>query len=102
MPDQWAQPLDLLIRAGTPLIWIRSHEEERVESLLSQAVERLPGRRLATWDFVSGLSGVLGSEGLGARQPMVVLQWLQDLDGNSRTMLLPNAAFAQRCAWLLR
>jgi hypothetical protein len=76
--EQWAQQLDLLIRAGTPLIWIRSHEEERVESLLHQAAERLPGRRLASWDFVSGLSGVLGSEGLGARQPMLVLQWLQD------------------------
>ena len=88
MTEQWAQQLDLLIRAGTPLIWIRSHEEERVESLLSQAAERLPGRRLASWDFVSGLSGVLGSEGLGARQPMLVLQWLQDLDSNSPTLLL--------------
>ena len=88
MTEQWAQQLDLLIRAGTPLIWIRSHEEERVESLLSQAAERLQGRRLASWDFVSGLSGVLGSEGLGARQPMLVLQWLQDLDGNSPTLLL--------------
>ena len=88
MTEQWAQQLDLLIRAGTPLIWIRSHEEERVESLLRQAAERLPGRRLASWDFVSGLSGVLGSEGLGARQPMLVLQWLQDLDGNSPTLLL--------------
>ena len=88
MTEQWAQQLDLLIRAGTPLIWIRSHEEERVESLLSQAAERLQGRRLASWDFVSGLSGVLGSERLGARQPMLVLQWLQDLDGNSPTLLL--------------
>ena len=53
MTEQWAQQLDLLIRAGTPLIWIRSHEEERVESLLSQAAERLPGRRLASTESLA-------------------------------------------------
>ena len=31
MTDTWIGQLDLLIRSGTPLIWIRSHEEERVE-----------------------------------------------------------------------
>ena len=37
----WSNQLDLLIRARTPLIWIRSSEEVRVETLLSQAAVRL-------------------------------------------------------------
>jgi hypothetical protein len=28
--DSWADQLDLLIRARTPILWIRSLEEERV------------------------------------------------------------------------
>ncbi len=84
----WESHLDLLILARTPLIWIRSGEEERVEVLLSQAAARLSPRRLASWDYIDGLRGVPNSEGLGARQPMVILQWLKELDGKSPTILL--------------
>ena len=88
MTDNWIAQLDLLIRSGTPLIWIRSHEEERVETLLRQTSERLPDRTLTCWDFVGGLSGALGQEQLGARQPMAVLQWLQERSPSSPTLLL--------------
>ncbi len=84
----WDDHLDLLIRARTPLIWIRSGEEERVEVLLEQASLRLKPRRLATWDYIKGLKGVLNSEGLGAKQPIAVLQWLQNLDTQVPTILL--------------
>ncbi len=84
----WQDQLDLLIRARTPLIWIRSGEEERVEALLNQAAIRLKPRNFARWDFIEGLQGVPNSEGLGARQPMAILQWLQKLDPNKPTILL--------------
>ena len=83
----WSNQLDLLVRARTPLIWIRSSEESRVEALLDQAASRLQ-RRVACWNFIDGLSGVLNAEGLGSRQPMAVLQWLQQLDTASPTLLL--------------
>ena len=84
----WDKHLDLLVRARTPLIWIRSGEEERVESLLEQACLRLKPRRLATWDYIDGLKGIASSQGLGAKQPMSVLQWLQKIDKNNPTILL--------------
>ena len=37
----WSDQLDLLIRARTALIWIRSNEEARVEALLKQTATRL-------------------------------------------------------------
>ena len=83
----WDEHLDLLIRARTPLIWIRSTEEERLEVLLEKAAVRLKPRRLASWDFIDGLKGVINHKGLGARQPMSVLQWLQKLDTSSPTIL---------------
>ena len=85
---RWDEQLDLLIRARTPLIWIRSGEEERVESLLKVATQRLKPRQLASWDYINGLQGILNSQGTGARQPMAVLQWLQKLNSDSPTILL--------------
>ena len=83
----WSHQLDLLIRARTPLIWIRSSEEVRVETLLSQAAVRLQSQ-LASWNFIDGLSGTLNAEGVGSRQPMAMLQWLQNLDPSRPTLLL--------------
>ena len=84
----WDEQLDLLIRARTPLIWIRSGEEERVEALLEKAILRLKPRRLATWDYIDGLKGISNSQGLGAKQPMLVLQWLQKIEPSNPTILL--------------
>ena len=85
--SSWCDQLDLLIRARTALIWIRSNEEARVEALLTQTATRLQ-HQLGCWDFIDGLQGVLNVEGLGSRQPMAVLQWLRDLDSSRPTLLL--------------
>ena len=37
----WGHQLDLLVRARTSLIWVRSNEDVRVESLLGEAAQRL-------------------------------------------------------------
>ena len=66
----WGDQLDLMIRARTALIWIRSNEEARVEALLRQTATRLQ-HQLGCWDFIDGLQGVLNVEGLGSRQPQV-------------------------------
>ena len=84
----WNDQFDLLIKSRTPLIFIRSREEERVEALINQAAKRLSPRRVATWDYIKGLQGLLNSNSLGAKQPMAVLQWLQNLDNNNPTILL--------------
>ncbi len=85
--SNWDEQLDLLIRARTPIIWIRSNEEERVETLLQNSTKRLSPRRLATWDYIDGISNVLNSNNLGSRQPMAVLEWLKKLDESSPTIL---------------
>ena len=83
----WSEQLDLMIRSRSSLIWIRSNEEARVETLLEQAASRL-NYQLGSWNFIDGLQGILNGESLGARQPMAVLQWLRDLDTSSPTLLL--------------
>ncbi len=86
--SKWDEQLDLLIKARTPIIWIRSNEEERVETLLKNSTKRLSPRRLATWDYIDGINNILNSNNLGSRQPMAVLEWLKKLDESSPTILL--------------
>ena len=84
----WADQLDLLIRSRTPILWIRSLEEERVESLLEQAAQRLGNRPLLRWDFVDGLRGAPNREGEAARNPMAALAALDPLPTGQEAILL--------------
>jgi hypothetical protein len=80
--------LDLLIRARTPILWIRSLEEERVETLLEAAARRLGGRTLLRWDFITGLGGAPNREGEAARNPMAALEALASLPQEQGAILL--------------
>ena len=56
-PPSLLEQLDLLIRSRTPILWIRTLEEDRVLSLLQQVSRTLGERALWSWDFISGLQG---------------------------------------------
>ena len=88
MTDSWADQLDLLIRARTPILWIRSLEEERVDRLLEQAAQRLGGRTLLRWDFIDGLSGAPNRSGEATRNPMAALACLDTLPPEQGALLV--------------
>ena len=69
--------LDLLIRSRTPILWIRSLEEERIEALLRFAGDRIGACPLWCWDFIRGLHGIPGRAGEAARNPMAALDVLE-------------------------
>jgi hypothetical protein len=69
MSQAWADQLDLLIRARTPILWIRSREEERIIALLEGAARRLGQRSLLVWDFITGLGGLPSRQGRPAAIP---------------------------------
>ena len=88
MSPTLADQLDLLIRARTPIIWIRTLEEERVVVLLEELAERLGQRFLLRWDFISGLSGPTGRIGEAARNPTAALELLATLPPEPGALLL--------------
>jgi hypothetical protein len=88
MPSALADQLDLLIRSRTPIIWIRSLEEARVDGLLEQAAARLGGRLVLRWDFITGLRGTPGREGEASRNPMAALDLLGALPREQGAILL--------------
>ena len=95
MSRTWADQLDLLIRARTPIVWIRSFEEQRVEALLQQAAQRLGSRTLLRWDFIAGLAGAPNREGEAARNPMAALAVLDGLPQDSGAILLLREGLRQ-------
>ncbi len=88
MSEAWADQLDLLIRARAPILWIRSPEEERIETLLRQAARRLGQRTLLRWDFVQGLQGLPNRPGEAARNPMAALEAIESLPAEQPAILL--------------
>ena len=88
MSAGWLEQLDLLIRARTPILWIRSLEEQRVEALLEQAARTLGDRLLLRWDFIDGLSGAPNRGGEAARNPMAALGCLDALPSDQGAILV--------------
>ena len=83
-----SEQLDLLIRSRTPILWIRSLEEERLERVLERAAARLGGRLLLRWDFIAGLRGGPGREGEASRNPLAALDLLSPLPADQGAILL--------------
>ena len=86
--DSWSRNFELLIKARTPLIWIRTKEEERLYKILNQSCQRLNIKRFASWDCVNGIKGVLNENGKFSNNPLGVLNWIKEQTSEFPTILL--------------
>ncbi len=86
--DSWSKNLELLIRSRTPLIWVRTFEEERLYRILNQSCKRLNIKRFVSWDCVNGLKGVLNEEGKYSSNPLGVLNWIKSQTSELPTILM--------------
>ncbi len=86
--QSWHQNLDLLIKARTPLIWIKSKEEERLKRILDLACKRLNKKRIISWDCVNGIQGSLNDEKKFSNNPLGILNWIQEQNNSVSTILL--------------
>tara|TARA_B100000945_G_scaffold122485_1_gene97332 strand:+ start:1436 stop:2902 length:1467 start_codon:yes stop_codon:yes gene_type:complete len=86
--DSWSKNLELLIKSRTPLIWIRTKEEERLHKILNRSCKRLNIKRFVSWDCVNGIKGVLNEEGKFANNPLGALNWIKEQTSKLSTILL--------------
>ncbi len=70
--------LNLTLRARYPLIYIPSAEEERVESVIANVAKSL-GRSIFIWDFVDGYQSNPTDTGLGKRNPLQALEFVDKI-----------------------
>ncbi len=86
--QSWLQNLDLLIKSRTPLIWIKSKEEERLYRVLESVRERLNKKRVISWDCVNGIRGSLNDEKKFSNNPLGILNWIKEQNNSLSTILL--------------
>ena len=86
--DSWRKNLELLIKSRTPLIWIRTKEEERLHKILNYSCKKLNVKRFASWDCVNGIKGVLNEEGKFSNNPLGALNWIKSQPSELSTILL--------------
>ena len=86
--ESWCKNFELLIKSRTPLIWITTQEEERLEKILEDSTKKLNIKRFVSWDCVNGLKGVLNEEGKFSNNPLGVLNWLKEQKTELSTVLL--------------
>ena len=86
--QSWLENLDLLIKARTPLIWIKSKEEERLYRVLDAACKRLNKKRVISWDCVNGIQGSLNDEKKFSNNPIGILNWIKEQNSSVSTILL--------------
>ena len=86
--DSWSKNLELLIKSRTPLIWIRTKEEERLYKILNQLSTKLNIKRFLSWDCVNGIKGLLNEEGKFSNNPLGVLNWIKEQTSGLPTILL--------------
>ena len=86
--QSWLQNLDLLIKSRTPLIWIKSKEEERLYRVLESVRERLNKKRVISWDCVNGIRGSLNDEKKFSNNPLGILNWIKEQHNSLSTILL--------------
>jgi len=77
----------LLLRAVYPLIYIPTHEEERVEVAI-QAEARDQERPVYIWDFVDGYQGNPNDVGFGRRNPLQALEFAEKLPNSVSAVLI--------------
>ena len=86
--DSWSRNFELLIKSRTPLIWIRTKEEERLYKIIEQSCKKLNIKRFLSWDCVNGITGVLNENGKFSNNPLGVLNWIKEQTSELPTILL--------------
>ena len=86
--DSWSKNFELLINSRTPLIWIRTKEEERLYKVIDQSCKKLNIKRFVSWDCVNGIKGVLNENGKFSNNPLGVLNWIKEQTSELPTILL--------------
>ncbi|MGB0560633.1 MAG: AAA family ATPase [Spirulinaceae cyanobacterium] len=84
----FAQEFDLLLRACYPLLYIATPEEERLEAEVRRLAEPGNRRGVYVWDFVEGYQDNPNNAGVGRRNPLQALEFIEKLPSNTAGVFL--------------
>jgi SpoVK/Ycf46/Vps4 family AAA+-type ATPase len=85
---RFSEEFELLLRACYPLIYIPTSEEERLETVIATCAQRVGNRSVYTWDFVDGYQDNPNNEGVGRRNPLQALEFIEKLPPQSGSIFI--------------
>lgn len=80
--------LGLLLRARYPVLYLATSEEERAEAAIAAVAKAQGDRAVYCWDFVEGYQGTANDEGLGKRNPLQALEYLERLPAAAPALVI--------------
>jgi SpoVK/Ycf46/Vps4 family AAA+-type ATPase len=75
----FSEEFELLLRACYPLIYVPTLEEERLEKAIADCAKQMGNRSVYVWDFVDGYQDNPNNEGVGKRNPLQALEYVEKL-----------------------
>lgn len=75
----FSEEFELLLRACYPLIYVPTLEEERLEKAIADCAKHMGNRSVYVWDFVDGYQDNPNNEGVGKRNPLQALDYVEKL-----------------------
>ena len=75
----FSEEFELLLLACYPLIYIPTPEEERLEAAIANCSQVVGNRAIYIWDFVDGYQDNPNNKGLGRRNPLQALEFIEKL-----------------------
>ena len=75
----FTEEFGLLLRARYPLIYVPTSEEERLEKVITQLAKDQGNRAVYVWDFVDGYQNTANDDGVGRRNPVQALEFVEKL-----------------------
>jgi len=80
--------LILLLKARYPIIYINTIEEDRVEYLIRKNIKTKLNRSIYSWDFIDGYTNNPNNQGVGKRNPLQALEFIDRLTPETPAIFL--------------
>ena len=84
----FGEEFKLLLRARYSLIYVATHEEERLEASIRSEAAKQGNRQVYTWDFVDGYTNNPNNEGFAQRNPLQALELVERLNSETPALFL--------------
>lgn len=78
----------LLLRACYPLLYVATPEEERLEAAIQNCAKQGNSRNLYIWDFVEGYQDNPNNAGVGRRNPLQALEFVEKLPAQAASIFI--------------
>jgi len=85
---KFSDELILFLKARYPIIYISSHEEDRLEYIVRKSIKSILNRGVYSWDFVDGYKLQPNTTSVGKKNPLQALEFIDTFSPETATVFI--------------